>query len=166
MPASDLTEEVLEALSEAAVEIANLSSPDNVVCRRLRELQKKLASRSVTVGELARQIDISPRDVLDAAIAVGIRPFWYEGQQFRDASYLHTFLRMRFHSDPVPYFEFNLTPALTDRLATELGVTPEELLSPDEMAQTKPGLGPRKFVTSESRFPESTSADRRREQFG
>lgn len=166
MPASDLTDEILETLSEAAVEIANLSSPDNVVCRRLRALSRKMSFQSVTVGELAHRIDVAPQDVLDAAIAVGVRPFWHEGQQFRDASYLRTYLSMRFHIDPVREVEFNLPLEIAGRLAEELSVTPEELLTPDDTVQAKPGLGPRKFVTSESRFPESTSADCRREKLG
>jgi hypothetical protein len=164
MLASDLTDELLEVLSEAAVEIGNLSSPDNIVCRRLRELQRKLSARSVTVGELARRIDIPPRDVLDAAIAAGVRPFWFEGQQFRDASYLQTFLRMRFHSDPVPYVEFHLSPELAGRLAEDLSVTPDELLAAEELEPFSPAVRPRKFVTSESRLP--SAADRRREQTG
>ena len=165
MPALQLADEILEAISEAAVEIANLSSPDNVVCRRLRLLQRKLASQSVTVRELAQRIDVSPRDVLDAAIAAGIRPFWYEGQQFRDASYLQTFLRMRFHSDPVPYVEFHLTPELAGRLAEELSVTPDELLA-DEGDLGQAAKGPRKFVASESQLPGQAIANKRREQFG
>src|SRR5262245_16788347 len=56
MPANDLNDEILEAISEAAVEIANLSGPDNIVCRRLRNLQRKLAPQTATVGELARRV--------------------------------------------------------------------------------------------------------------
>ena len=165
MRATNLTDEILEALSEAAVEIANLSSPDNVVCRRLRGLQQKLAPRIVTVGELAQRIDVTPRDVLDAAITAGVPTFWHEGQQFRDGTYLQTYLRMQFHFDPVREVEFNLSPELAGRIAEELGVAPEELLGRRPEAQTKTGAGPRKFVASESRLPEQATS-KSREQFG
>ena len=165
MPALELTEEILDALSEAAVEIANLSDPDNIVCRRLRALAKKLAPQSVTIGELARRIDVAPRDVLDAAIAVGVRPFWHEGQQFRDAAYLRTYLRLQPLFDPVRDLEFSLEPALAQKLADELNVAPEELLADDEAAATKAGAGPRKFVPSEAAFP-AAPASKRREQTG
>jgi len=36
--------DVLDLLSEAAVEIANLDSPENIVCRRLRAMLKRLDS--------------------------------------------------------------------------------------------------------------------------
>lgn len=166
MSAIDLNEEILETLSEAAVEIANLSSPDNIVCRRLRALQRKLAPRSVTVGELAKRIDVAPRDVLDAAIAVGIGPFWHEGQQFRDPAYLKTYLRLQFLFDPVRELEFNLTPDLAGRLADELNVTSEELLTEGTVAASQPTTGPRKFVPSEPRLPQQATADKRREQIG
>jgi hypothetical protein len=164
MPARELTEEILDALSEAAVEIANLSDPDNVVSRRLRALARKLAPQSVTIGELARRIDVAPRDVLDAAIAVGVRPFWHEGQQFRDAAYLRTYLRLQCLFDPVRELEFSLEPALAQKLADELQVSPEELLADDEPAASKAGAGPRKFVPSEAAFP--AAASKRREQTG
>jgi len=164
MPAIDLTAEILETLSEAAVEIANLAGPDNVVCRRLRALQRKLTPQSVTVGELAERIDVAPRDVLDAAIAVGVRPFWHEGQQFRDAAYLRTYLRLQPLFDPVRELEFSLDPALIHKLADELGVAPEELLDAEVATQTS--TGPRKFVPSDAAFPGVAAANKRRQQTG
>jgi len=171
MPALDLADknladEIIDTLSEAAVEIANLSGPDNVICRRLRALQRKLTPQSVTVGELAERIDVAPRDVLDAALAVNVRPFWYEGQQFRDGAYLRSFLRMQFHNDPVRSVEFNLTPDLAGRLAEELSVTPEELLNDDDAAGERAGKPPRKFVASDSRLPDQAAGSQRREQIG
>jgi hypothetical protein len=166
MPALDLSEEILETLSEAAVEIANLSSPDNIVCRRLRALQRKLAPRSVTIREIAERIDVAPRDVLDAAIAAGVQPFWHEGQQFRDAAYLRTYLRLQFLFDPVRELEFNLSPDLAERLADELNVTPEELLTDTADSASKPATGPRKFVASDSRYPQPATAEKRRDQTG
>lgn len=170
MPVLSLNEEIIEALSEAAVEIANLSGPDNVVCRRLRALQRKLMPQMVTMGELARRIDVSPRDVLEAAIAAGVRPFSHEGQQFRDAAYLRTYLRLQFHYDPVQEVEFSLTPELATRLAEELSVTPDELMTGSDAgpgtdkAADRTGQSPRKFVASASRLPEAAS--KRREQTG
>jgi hypothetical protein len=164
MPALPLADEILEAISEAAVEIANLSGPDNVVCRRLRVLARKLTAQSVTVGELAQRIDVSPRDVLDAAITAGARPFWHEGQQFRDAGYLRSYLRLQFHYDPVREVEFNLTPDVAVRLAEELSVTTDELLTDTEADSHQSTMGPRKFVASESRLP--GQANKRREQMG
>ena len=165
MRATNLADEIFEALSEAAVEIANLTSPDNVVCRRLRALQQKLAPQSVKVGELAQRIDVTPRDVLDAAIAAGVRTFWHEGQQFRDPAYLRAYLQMQLLFDPVREVEFNLIPDLAGRLAEELSVAPEELLADEPAASKKPGAGSRKFVASESQLPEHAASERR-EQLG
>jgi hypothetical protein len=164
MPALPSTDEILDTISEAAVEIANLSGPDNVVCRRLRSLAKKLTAQSVSVGELAERIDMSPRDVLDAAIVAGVRPFWHEGQQFRDPGYLRSYLRLQFHYDPVRELEFNLTPDVATRLAEELSVTTDELLTNPEGDSGQSNMGPRKFVASESRLP--GQANMRREQMG
>ena len=166
MLSADLNEEILETLSEAAVEIANLSGPDNVVCRRLRALQRKLEPQSVTVGELATRIDVSPHDVLDAAVAIGVRPLWHEGQQFRDAAYLKTYLRQRFYDNPTREIEFSLTPDLAGRLADELGTTPEELLGKGDAKSRRLEVGPRKFVSSDSHFPDQAAAGKRREQTG
>lgn len=171
MPAIDLTDEILEVLSEAAVEIANLSGPDNVVCRRLRGLQRKLSPRSVTAGEIARRINVSPGEVLDGAISAGVGPFWHEGKQFRDVNYLRTYLRLQFHYDPAPEVEFNLSPYLAGRLAEELSVSLGELLgeadpSPGQGATDAAAKGPRKFVASESRLPEHAAGRNAREQSG
>src|SRR4029079_6615511 len=102
MPTANQSEELLDLLGEAAVEIANLDSPDNIVCRRLRAMQRRIQTLTTTVGELAKRIDVSPRDVLDAALAAGVQIFWHEGQQFRTPSYLRTYLAMAYHFDPVP----------------------------------------------------------------
>jgi hypothetical protein len=171
MPAIDLTDEIVEVLSEAAVEIANLSSPENVVCGRLRALQRKLAPRNVTVGEVAKRINVSPGEVLEGAISAGFGPFWHEGRQFRDMNYLRTYLRLQFHYDPVPEVEFNLTPYLADRLAAELGVTVPDLTSDAEPQNSRGpcdavGKGPRKFVGSEAQLPAHANSQDAREQFG
>src|SRR5262245_1811863 len=102
MPIANPSDELLALLGDAAVEIANLDSPDNIVCRRLQAMQRRLQPLTTTVGELANRIDVSPRDVLDAAQDAGVQVFWHEGQQFRTPSYLQTYLAMAYHFDPVP----------------------------------------------------------------
>lgn len=157
--------EILDLLKAAADEIAALSHPENDVCRRLRELQRDLAPRSVTIGELAKRIDIAPHDVLDAAIDAGVTPFWHEGQQFREPSYLRTYLRLEYPFDPVRELKIELTPEMASRLAEKLFVTPEELLtdSVDALEVVPP---PRKFVASEITLPEQAGNRKRREQMG
>jgi len=156
---------LLDLLGEAAVEIANLDGPDNIVCRRLRAMQRRLQTLTTTVGELAKQIDVSPRDVLDAALEAGIQVFWHEGQQFRTPSYLRTYLAMAYHFDPVPELEFDLTPDQIQRLAAELDVEVEELTNDSVVAAGAGGSekkGPRKFVASEQ-TPPGAAADRRKQ---
>ena len=51
MNSQRLIEEMQELVSEAAVEIANLDSPDNVVCRRLRAMQNRLQFAVAGDGE-------------------------------------------------------------------------------------------------------------------
>ena len=166
MPTLDLSAEILETLSEAAVEIANLDGPENIVCRRLRTLQRKLSPQSVTIGEIARRIDVAPHDVLAAAIESGAGPFWHEGQQFRDAAKLRTYLRLQMLFDPVREIEFNLWPDEATRLAEELGITVAELLDEDPSADDKSALGPRRFVASEQRLPQDVAAGLRSRQSG
>src|SRR5262245_27366162 len=149
------SDELLDLLDEAAVEIANLDGPDNVVCRRLRAMQRQLQTLTTTVGELAKRIDVSPRDVLDAALEAGIQVFWHEGQQFRTPSYLRTYLAMAYHFDPVPELEFDLTPDQVERLGAELDVQLEELTNDSVgVVGSTEKKGPRKFVASDSRLPQ------------
>jgi hypothetical protein len=169
MPTANQSEELLDLLGEAAVEIANLDSPENIVCRRLRAMQRRLQTFTTTVGELAKRIDVSPRDVLDAALAAGVQVFWHEGQQFRTPSYLRTYLSMAYHFDPVPELEVDLTADQVQRLAAELDVEVDELASDSsDTAGTIASMakkGPRKFVASEQ-TPPSASATRRQHQSG
>jgi hypothetical protein len=144
------SDELLDLLGEAAVEIANSDGPDNIVCRRLRAMQRQLQTLTATVGELAKRIDVSPRDILDAALKAGIEVFWHEGQQFRSPAYLRTYLAMAYHFDPVPEVEV------------------EELTNDSIVAAGAGGSekkGPRKFVASEQ-TPPSTAAERRKQQLG
>jgi hypothetical protein len=171
MATANLTEDILELLGEAAVEIANLDSPSNIVCRRLRAMQQRLKPLTTTVGELAKRIDVSPRDVLDAALAAGIHVFWHEGQQFRTPSYLKTYLSMAYHFDPVPELEFDLTVDQVERLATELDVEVHELTSDESESTAAAGANqstgrksPRKFAPSEQTPP--NAAERRQQHFG
>lgn len=164
MPSANQPDELLDLLSEAAVEIANLDGPDNIVCHRLRAMQRRLQTLTTTVGELANRIDVSPRDVLDAALAAGIQDFWHEGQQFRTPSYLRTYLAMAYHFDPVPELEVDLTPDQVQRLAAELDVEAAEFMSDSggtAGAMASSGKkGPRKFVASEQTPPRAAAAKR------
>jgi hypothetical protein len=164
MATASLSDDIINLLGEAAVEIANLDGPANIVCQRLREMQRRLKPLTTTVGELAKRIDVSPRDVLDASLAAGVQVFWHEGQQFRTPSYLRTYLTMAYHFDPVPELEFDLTSEQAERLATELDVTVEELTT--EIGESEDSIGsmkkksPRKFAASEQTPPSSAVASR------
>ena len=153
MPTFDVTPELIEALRDAADEIARLSSPDNQVCLRLHDLLGQITPQSVTVGQIAKRIDVAPHDVLDAAIQVGVKPFWHDGQQIREAAYLRTYLRLEWPHDPVGEIEFELMPDMARRLAAALGVTADELLCESQPASAGCSSLPRKFVASETRLP-------------
>jgi hypothetical protein len=169
MPTANQLDELLDLLGEAAVEIANLDSPDNIVCRRLRAMQRRIQTLTTTVGELAKRIDVSPRDVLDAALAAGVQIFWHEGQQFRTPSYLRTYLAMAYHFDPVPELEVDLTAEQVQKLAAELDVEIDELTTDSSDSAGAIGAagkkGPRKFVASEQ-TPPSAAANRRQHKSG
>ena len=169
MPTANQSDELLDLLSEAAVEIANLDGPDNIVCRRLRAMQRRLQTLTTTVGELAKRIDVSPRHVLDAALAAGVQVFWHEGQQFRTPSYLRTYLAMAYHFDPVPELEMDLNPEQVQRLAAELDVEIDELTTDSSDSAEAIGptgkKGPRKFVASEQ-TPPSAAVAKRQHQSG
>jgi hypothetical protein len=62
-----LAEELRELVSEAAVEIANLDSPDNIVCRRLRAMQNRL--QTGLSGESLRKFTASETELPQLAAA-------------------------------------------------------------------------------------------------
>jgi hypothetical protein len=97
---------------------------------------------------------------------VGVRPFWHEGQPFREVSYLQTYLRLEYPSDSVRELEFELTPDMTRRLAEKLYVTPEELLPASNVTSGTMASVPRKFVSSETHLPNQATADKLRKQTG
>ena len=103
-----------------------------------------------TIGELARQADVAPRELLDAALAAGVQVFWHEGQQFRTAAYLQTYLRLTHAFDPVPELQLSLSDDQAQRLAADLDVDPT-LLSP----QKSSGKPVRKFASSEGSAPDN-----------
>ena len=152
--------EVVELLREAAAEIARLDSPDNEVCRRLKELQQRIVPLSTTVGELARRIDAAPRDVLDAAIAAGVRTFYHEGESLRSGAPLEAYLRRPSHFDPVPELEIDLSLGMAQRLADDLGVARDELFLGGESEGAAAGKAPRKLVPSEPVLPEARNIGR------
>lgn len=163
-----ISAEVVGLLREAASEIARLDGPDNDVCRRLKGLQQKIVPLSTTIGELAARIDASARDVLDAALAVGVRNFWHEGEQFRDPGQLEAYLRRPSHWDQVPELEIDLSLGMAQRLAEELGVGRDELFLTAKASETTTSGGktPRKFIASESQLPEASQGGNRRERTG
>ncbi|HUE71133.1 MAG TPA: hypothetical protein VMP01_09615 [Pirellulaceae bacterium] len=147
-----ISAEVVELLREAASEIARLDRPDNDVCRRLKALQHRIVPLSTSVGELATRIDASPRDVLDAATAAGVRCFWHEGRALRAGKDLQAFLQQPSHWDPVPELEVDLSLGTAQQLAEELGISRDELFLGTEAAEvgSASSKAPRKFVASES----------------
>jgi|SRR5688500_14621419 hypothetical protein len=122
---------------------------------------------SVTLGELARRIDVSPGDVLGAAIDAGIQVFWHEGRQFRTAAYLRCYLQtqdMQGYQDPVPQLEVDLSPEEIERLAAELSVEPQELSleSATSAEATSTSHRPlRKFVASQPSPPNLAGGERK-----
>ena len=100
-----------------------------------------------TIGELARQADVAPRELLDAALAAGVQVFWHEGQQFRTAAYLETYLRLTHAFDPIPELQLSLSDDQAQRLAADLDVDSNLLLPP------KSGKPVRKFASSEGSPP-------------
>jgi hypothetical protein len=62
-----LAVELRELVSEAAVEIANLDSPDNIVCRRLRAMQNRL--QTGLTGESLRKYTPSDAELPQFAAA-------------------------------------------------------------------------------------------------
>jgi hypothetical protein len=87
-----------------------------------------MTTTTYTIGELAKRIDITPREVLDACIEIGVKPFWHEGQQFRDVAFLRTYLAMRHYYSPVPELEFELSEEQEAALAEALQVEVGEIL--------------------------------------
>jgi acetylornithine/succinyldiaminopimelate/putrescine aminotransferase len=162
-----ISAEVVELLREAASEIARLDGPENEVCRRLKALQQRIVPLSTSIGELAVKVDASPRDILDAALAAGVRCFWHEGQAVRAGDDLQAFLRQRSHWDPVPELEVDLTMGMAQRLAEQLGILRDELfLGSQAEASPSAARGPRKFVASKSRLPGASQTGNYHERTG
>jgi hypothetical protein len=157
MLSAKLTDEIVDLLAEAAVEIANLAGPGNVVCRRLREMQRRLAPVSVTVGELARRVDIGPGEMLDAVTAAGIEPLWLDGHRHHDYGALQAVLRLGY-DDATGDVELDLSAEDAARLALQLGVEPSELTEdapavPAARSSVADSRGPRRFVPSDTQLP-------------
>jgi hypothetical protein len=170
MLSAKLTDEIVDLLAEAAVEIANLAGPGNVVCRRLREMQRRLAPVSVTVGELARRVDVVPGEMLDAVAAVGIEPLWLDGHRHHDYVALQAVLRLGY-DDATGDVELDLSPEGAERLALQLGVDASELTEhtttvPAPAPSVADSRGPRRFVPSDTQLPLFGAAHEMRERRG
>ncbi len=155
MLSAKLTDEIVDLLAEAAVEIANLAGPGNVVCRRLREMQRRLAPVSVTIGELARRVDVSPGEMFDAVAAAGINPLWLDGHRHHDYDALQAVLRLGY-DDATRDVELDLSPEDAARLALHLGVEPsvltEEPVAAPAVEESRGPRSPRRFVPSDSQL--------------
>ena len=103
MKSQDLTAELNELLSEAAVEISNLDDCDNIVYRRLRAMQCRLKILDVlafesktletTIGEFASATGIQPIDVLKAAVSCGVKSYYHDRYYFYDGEKLMAYMR-------------------------------------------------------------------------
>ena len=112
MGSQDLTDEMLELLSEAAVEIANLDDRNNVVYRRLRAMQCRLKildalafeskPLETTIGEIAAAVGIAPIDILKAAVVSGVKGYYHDGHFFPDGEKLMAYIRSHNTWDAVP----------------------------------------------------------------
>ena len=153
MTSAPLAPDLAILLADAQREIARLDGPENPIARRLREAQGRLVPLSATIGELARRIDVSPREVLDAAIAAGVRVFWHEGKQFRTPAYLESYLALPRYNDPLPELELDIAAEQCQRLAEELGVEVERLTEEEQPASgAKPA---RRFAASQTTLDEA-----------
>jgi hypothetical protein len=83
-------------------------------------------------SDLAKQIDCSPRDVLDAALDAGINRFTHEGERFSAFQIKHH-LEREHRFDPVPDIEFEPTLLLLLRLGALDGSAVLRLLRTAQM---------------------------------
>lgn len=120
---------------------------------------------TLSVADLARIIDITSRDTLDALIEAGLRVFWHEGQKFRSVEELNDYLSQAHFFNPVPELEVELGP---DQVAYfsenfEVDVTSSDATAA-EIAKRMDSKPLRKFVGSESELVEvnQTNVSRRR----
>src|SRR5262245_51399241 len=81
----------------------------------------------ILVGELSDALDSNPADVLDALILADVSPFWIDGQQFRDVTYLRTTIRLHCQYDLTRDVQCDLTPEQVCKVAEVLMVSECEL---------------------------------------
>lgn len=70
---------------------------------------------TLILRELAKTLDVGPRDALDIAREHGVRIFWHEGARFT-LDQLDRYLKRDHIDDPTPELEFDSTPSLEDYL--------------------------------------------------
>lgn len=111
------------------------------------------------VGDLARIIDITPRDMLDELVEAGVRVFWHDGQKFRSVEQLSDYLSQTHFFSPLPELEFELGPSQASYFAEAFGVDVTHLnASAAETAERTNAKPLRKFVTSEVELPQVNHA--------
>ena len=81
-----------------------------------------------TLKNIADRLNVSPRDVLDAAIDAGCRLYHLNGQRFHDPAYLKTHLALEWLCDPIGDVECSLTDEQLERLAGEFECEAAELM--------------------------------------
>lgn len=81
-----------------------------------------------TLQAIADRLNVSPADVLDAAITAGVRVFHHNGQRFHDPAYLRTYIRLEWAYDPTGDVEVSLTDAQLELLAAAFECEVAELM--------------------------------------
>jgi hypothetical protein len=71
-----------------------------------------------TIGTLAKQLDITAREMLDEVIERGVNMFRHNGQLIT-AGYVHTWINLPWHLDPLPELQFEATPEVEARIAEQ-----------------------------------------------
>jgi hypothetical protein len=158
-----LTQEVLELLSEAAVEIGNLDDRENVVCHRLRAFQNRLQQLQQleltlnplesTVDDLSAMLDVASEEVLEATAACGVGEFQLGGRVL-SADELSLLIRCNEASAVTVRLTFDELWNLLDRVAPSRQ-------APMSSTRLAPA-GQRKFAGSETHISGATTARQHR----
>lgn len=113
------------------------------------------ALHSFAVGELARELDIMPRDVLDELIDAGVRNFWHEGRRLRSVEELKQYLSTSHAVDPLPDLEVDLTPGQWALVAENWQLDGTASPADDCLVESKSTKPLRRFVSSEAALPQA-----------
>ena len=160
MESQDLTEEMLELLSEAAVEIANLDDRDNIVYRRLRAMQCRLKildalafelkPLETTIGKIAAAVSIQSVDVLKAAVQCGVKSYYHDRYYFYDGDRLMAYIRSHNTWEDIPETMVDLAQGDLLRMLQALELAGQSVQPSEAASRTVPK---RKFSASEPELP-------------